>query len=93
MFESLSVEIDCEKEYDASERDSLGMTVDARGFEVYRSWSSVRPSDITGVVAYIGIRVKRGKCLQQWAKAAKCATVACVRRMIERVGTCLHFVY
>lgn len=28
--------------------------------------------------------------MQQWAKAAKCATVAWVRRMMERVGTCLE---
>jgi hypothetical protein len=44
---------------------------------------------MTGVVAYIGIRVKSGKCLQQWAKAAKCEVVACVRRISERVGTTL----
>jgi hypothetical protein len=49
----------------------------------------VRPSDMTGRVAYIGIRVNCGKCLQQCAKAAKWATVACVRRMTESVGTCL----
>lgn len=42
-----------------------GIIVAARGVLEYRSCSSVRPSDITGVVAYIGTRVKSGKCLQQ----------------------------
>ena len=44
---------------------------------------------MTGVVAYIGICLKRAKCLQQCANAARCATVAWVRRTTERVGTCL----
>ncbi len=34
--------------------------------------------------------MNNGKCLQQWAYAARWATVACVRRMMERVGTCLE---
>jgi len=50
----------------------------------------VRPSEITGVVAYTGILEKRGKCLQQCANAPRCATVTCVRRITDRVGTCLH---
>ncbi len=62
----------------------------ARGVEAYRSWRSVRPREMTGVVAYIGMRVKSGKCLQQCAKAAMCGIVACVRRMNDRVGTCLE---
>lgn len=45
---------------------------------------------MTGVVAYIGILVNSGKCLQQCAKAARWEIVAWVRRMMERVGTCLQ---
>ena len=65
------------------------MTVAAMGVEAYRSWMRVRPRDMTGVVAYMGILVNRGKCLQQWANAARCETVAWVRRIMDRVGTCL----
>lgn len=64
--------------------------VDANGVELYKSCKSVLPRDMTGSVAYMGIRVNNGKCLQQCANAARWATVACVRRIKERVGTCLE---
>src|SRR6266566_8525442 len=35
------------------------------------------------------MRVNWGKFLQQWAYAARCETVAWVRRISEMVGTCL----
>jgi hypothetical protein len=40
-----------ENEYADSLRASVGIIEDARGVDSYRSCSSVRPSDITGVVA------------------------------------------
>ena len=67
MCESSSLDPDFENEYDVSDSSEEGMMVDASGVEEYRSWRRVRPSEMTGVVAYIGIRVNRGKCLQQWA--------------------------
>lgn len=48
-----------------SEIEALGKNVAARGADSYKSWRSVRPSAITGPVAYTGICVKRGKVLQQ----------------------------
>ena len=38
-------------EYDTSESEGVGMMIEARGVDAYRSCNSVRPSDITGVVA------------------------------------------
>jgi hypothetical protein len=40
-----------EKEYADSLRASAGIIDDASGVDSYKSWSSVRPSDITGFVA------------------------------------------
>ena len=37
--------------YADSLSDSVDITEAARGVEAYRSWRSVRPSDITGIVA------------------------------------------
>lgn len=72
-----------------SEMEALGRKVAANGEEAYNSCNNVRPRDMTGLVAYTGIWVKRGNVLQQCAKAPRCAAVACVKRMSERVGTCL----
>lgn len=41
------------------------MIVEARGVEEYMSCRSVRPREMTGDVAYTGICVNEGKCLQQ----------------------------
>ena len=85
MFPSLNDGI----EYADSVSASVEIIEEASGVEAYKSCSRVRPRDITGVVAYTGMRVNKGKCLQQWAKAPRCAVVAWVSRMKESVGTCL----
>lgn len=73
-----------------SETEAFGRNVAARGEDAYRSWSSVRPRAMTGLVAYTGIWLKRGNALQQWAKAPIWAGVAWVKRTSERVGICLN---
>lgn len=70
------MEVDCEYAYDISARDVDETFVAASGVEAYRSWISVRPKSMTGRVAYTGMRANRGKCLQQWAYAPRCETVA-----------------
>jgi hypothetical protein len=64
VFSELGVS---DEEYEISASDVGEMQVAARGVDEYRSWVSVRPKSITGRVAYTGIRVKRGKVLQQCA--------------------------
>lgn len=71
---------------------SVGMMDAASGVDEYISCRSVRPSDTTGIVAYTGMRVNRGMCLQQCAKAPRWAVVACVRRMKDKVEACLQMV-
>ena len=69
--------------------EPLGLVVAAAGVEAYSSCMRVRPREMTGVVAYTGMRVNCGMCLQQWANAPRCDMVAWVRRTSESVGTCL----
>lgn len=54
-----------------SEMEALGRKVAANGEEAYNSCSNVRPREMTGLVAYTGIWVKRGNVLQQCAKAPR----------------------
>jgi hypothetical protein len=77
-------------EYETSLSEARGIVVAASGVEAYSSCNNVRPRAMTGVVAYTGIRVNRGRCLQQCANAPRCDIVACVSRTMDRVGTCLQ---
>lgn len=60
-----------EVEIEVSEREEGGMMQEARGVDLYRSMIKALPKEMTGVVAYTGMRLNRGICLQQCAKAAR----------------------
>ena len=55
-------------EFSSSE---AGRIAAASGFDVYRSSKSILPKEMTGVVAYTGIRLNNGMCLQQCAYAPR----------------------
>lgn len=65
-----------------------GTTLAATFELVYRSSNSALPRFTTGIVAYTGILLNCGMCLQQCAYAPRWSRVGCVSRMTDSVETC-----